>query len=653
MSTKTFPINFSRIFLLLLFAEILNFASFSNPGDTTWVTVWNNRKLTQYGNYDTSATYPSNKRYRKIRMHYILGRYSCPGSPQYCGSWDYTTQIYSRPIGKDSVEIARVITPYASDWLSQGRKHDYVVEVTDYASVLEGATAMRFNYSGYSWGFTITLKLEFIEGIPPMDAQSVTNIYDGYFTYGNPTLSIENNLVPKTFSYSTTTNKVFVKNSVSGHGSDVNGCGEFCDKFYQLSVNNNLVAMKQLWRKDCGLNDVYPQTGTWVYDRANWCPGAVVWPIYHDISTLTNANTNFTVNVDMETYTVSSASGGFNWVSQLLKYSAPNHSLDISIEDIKSPTKDPNYFRENPACMSPIVKIKNVGTNTITNVVFNYGLKGLTPLTYTWTGNLAFLAETEVVFPNSSALLSGSVAAVFQVSVVSVNGNSGDQNLFNNIYTSTTTPVDEFPSDFVVKLLTNKSTDPTTQKNEITWKLFDENGNTLVSRSGLSNNTNYYDTLKRLPIGCYKFVINDSGCDGLGWWANPNAGNGLMRLDYPGGGNNVFYYFPVDFGCNYTKYFVVKSQSDLVGIADSKNQSAFYLYPTPTDKFVTINKRHVIEKVMSYQFINTIGQVVLENISSEKNEDLIDVSALVNGVYSVKLRLENGTYLSQKLLIQH
>src|SRR4051812_28503056 len=103
-----------KIVLLVILAEVFNFSASANPGDTTVVTVFNLRKLTAYGNYDTVSTFPTNKRYRKIRMHYILGRYACPPSTQYCGSWDYTTQIFARPANNDSVELARVITPYAT-----------------------------------------------------------------------------------------------------------------------------------------------------------------------------------------------------------------------------------------------------------------------------------------------------------------------------------------------------------------------------------------------------------------------------------------------------------------------------------------------------------------------------------------------------------
>src|ERR1041384_8127326 len=116
--------------ILILFA--ISHKTEAAPGDTTWVTVLNLRTLDHYGNYDTSAVFPTGITWRKIRMHYILGRYSCPGNPQYCGSWDYTTEMYAMPANADTLEIARIITPYATDWLAKNKKHDYVVEVTDY-----------------------------------------------------------------------------------------------------------------------------------------------------------------------------------------------------------------------------------------------------------------------------------------------------------------------------------------------------------------------------------------------------------------------------------------------------------------------------------------------------------------------------------------
>lgn len=652
MKKFLFVQSIKKLSLLLLLAEVLSFSASANPGDTTWVTIWNQRKLTQYGNYDTSAVFPTNKRYRKIRMHYILGRYACPPGSQYCGSWDYTTQIYARPAGKDSVEIARVITPYATDWLSLGKKHDYIVEVTDYASALDGLTAMRFNYSGYSWGFTITLKLEFIEGIPPMDALSVKNVYDGYYPYGNVSNSIENYLVPKTFTYAATTARAFLKNTVSGHGADANDCSEFCSKYYNLKINNSQVSQKQIWRSDCGSNEVYPQTGTWIYERANWCPGAVVWPIYHDLTSLTSANTTFTVDVDMQTYTVTSPSAGFNWVSQLVKYSAPNYSLDVSIEDIVAPTDDDNYLRENPACKNPILKLKNVGTTPVTSVAFTYGLKNGVPLTYTWTGNLNFLQETNAVFPASTGILSSTLSNVFTASVVSVNGQSGDNNVLNNSYQSKTKPVTSLLKDFAVVMLTNNSLDPNTNFNESSWKLTNQSGSVIASRSNLANGTVYLDTLRNLPPGCYKFEVFDSGCDGLAWWANTAGGTGVLRLDYVNA-NNTIYSFPTDIGCGFTLDFIIEN-NNLVSVPKFASVNSVEVFPNPTNNkaFVTFDLNHA--QTVSYQLKDIAGKTIIEkSLYGVKTFcEHLDLTGMSEGLYVFTAKMEDGSQVTKKLVVQ-
>jgi len=131
--------------MIRTFVFILAFLELSSvmaaPGDTTWVTVFKDMKLDHHGNYDTTVSFPQGKRYRKIRMHYILGRYTCGGA-QYCGSWDYTTKIYALPAALDTVEIARVITPYATNWHQTNKSHDYIVEVTDAFGCVSSSTVI-------------------------------------------------------------------------------------------------------------------------------------------------------------------------------------------------------------------------------------------------------------------------------------------------------------------------------------------------------------------------------------------------------------------------------------------------------------------------------------------------------------------------------
>lgn len=638
----------SALFLTVLLASDLC----ASPGDTTWVTIYNLRKITQYGNYDTSAVLPTGKTYRKIRLHYILGRYACPTGSQYCGSWDYTTHVYARPAGADSVEIARVITPYATDWLAQNRKHDYVVDVTDYSSILKGNLAFRYAYDGYSWGFTLTLKMEMIEGTPTMNALSVKNIYDGYYAYGKTADPIESHLTAKPFQYSNPVAKVFVKNLISGHGSDDNYCSEFCSKYYELKINGTSVSQKQLWRSDCGKNDVYPQTGTWVYERANWCPGNVVDPITHDISSNTSAGSTFSVDIDMEPYTApnqANASAGFGVNSQLISCSAPNYNLDVSLEDIIAPSNDPNYFRSNNICSNPRVKIKNTGTATVNSVLFDYKLVGGQTYSYTWNGTLNFLEEKIVDLGPSLAMFNGNASNQFQVSINKVNG-SADQDSYNNTYTSTFTDVRSYPMPMVVYFSTNSSSSTVNPGyNESSWQILNDAGVVVASRTNNLNNKIFRDTIN-LPQGCYTFVSNDDGCDGISWWANSAGGTGTLRFT-----SNVtpqsYKTFNGDFGCQIMERFTVGYALSVKETVKAVN--TFQSFPNPASSVI-----NVLFDVSDYQDVSySIADVSGKQVQAGKFTDVsstiypINTSELSAGMYFVTCHFAKGDSVTKKIII--
>lgn len=644
------------LFSILLLSSLELFAA---PGDTTWVTVYENRKIDHYGNFDTTAVLPAaGKRYRKIRMHYILGRYNCAPGDQYCGSWDYTTLVYAKPANADTVELARIITPYATDW-NINRKHDYVVDVTDYAPILQGNLGMQYQYEGYSWGFTLTLKIEFIEGIPPMDAIAAKNVYDGYFAYGKTSDPIESHLTPKNFQYSAPAANAYLKNIISGHGMDNTGCGEFCSKYYQQMVNGSLLEQKQLWKSDCGLNDVYPQTGTWVFDRANWCPGEEVYPIYHDISGVTNPGTPFEVNMDFEAYTSPNQSntGGYNVVSQLITYKAPNHALDASIEDIIAPNSDPNHARSNSVCNNPIIKIKNTGTTPLTSLAIEYKLEGGSPATYNWTGNLAFMQEEIVDLGPANDIFANNSSNQFSVRFTNVNGQANDENALNDTYKSTFVHVKSYPSKFRVYLKTNNGSDPSNPAiNETSWNIKDASGTVVYSRENNQNGEIYIDTLD-LPTGCYTFEVNDANCDGISWWYYPNypvnPGTGQLRFIRETS-QGVLKSFSGDFGCQLKESFTVGYVLDVEEL-DKSQQQKFELFPNPASGNIQLLFEKQDNKNIKYQIADVSGKVIKsDNLKQTKSAvHTVETTEFKDGIYFINCSFEDGTSVSQKFIINH
>jgi hypothetical protein len=353
----------------------------------------------------------------------------------------------------------------------------------------------------------------------------------------------------------------------------------------------------------------------------------------------------------MEPYSTSTPSGGYNWVSQLIEYAAPSHTRDVSLENIVVPNNNENYVRQNPACANPMITVKNTGTDTVTEIVFSYGLPGGTPTTYTWTGSLGFEQDSTILFPPTAAAFVNTVTTTFEVSVVSVNGITGDNDLLNNIYRSMAPASKFFPKDIAIKFFTNASANMGTGFNESTWTLWDENGNEIASRNSLSNSTLYVDTLRDLPPGCYKFSIDDEGCDGLSYWANPNGGTGYLRFDYINA-NSTIYYFPGDFGCNTTVYFKV-AETNLVGLPANDLKNTIEIYPNPVQRNASLFIDLARKQEITYCITDVCGRPILRKKMNEGTSvETLDLEGLSGGVYFINVLLEDHSLITKKLVVQ-
>ncbi len=383
-----------RNFLLVLCAALfISHSSNANPGDTTWVQA-NMTQLTAPANFDTSIVFPNTGvTYRKILMIFTLGKYVCPGSPQYCGSWDYIVNNYIMTPGGDTMEISRLITPYAttSAYFPNTWTYNYVFDVTDYAAFLKSNATVRIGYGGYSYGFTANVRFAFIEGIPDRNVVGVQRLWHGQFEYGVASDPITNHVYPLTATVPAGTGSVEMKMRITGHGEDGNNCNEFCPNTYNVLLNNAVVTTQNFFRTNCGDNPVYTQTGTWVYNRAGWCPGALVNNIYN---TLPGAAGTYSVNVTFPAYTTISSSSGnstptYDIEAASVYYGGMNKVLDASLDEILAPNDDPSYARSNTVCGQPVIHVHNSGNTVITSLSINYGVTGSGAGNYVWTGSLA------------------------------------------------------------------------------------------------------------------------------------------------------------------------------------------------------------------------------------------------------------------------
>ncbi|MEM9023585.1 MAG: peptide-N-glycosidase F-related protein, partial [Bacteroidota bacterium] len=297
-----------KLYTFLCLALIASPALFAGTGDTTHVATHQQTHWTWWGGTDTTVLFPDDsKRYEKILMYYTLG---CPASG--CSEWDYTTKIEVRhDNGVDSlpqlIELARIITPYAGTY-SNDWKHTWTFDVTDYAPILRDSVTIRAFYGGWQNGFTVTIDFDFIEGIPPRDPLMVSNLYrsgPGGWKYGIAADPIESKLIPKDVAIPADAANTAVRFTASGHGFGNNNggnplnCAEFCEKDFMVKVDGVQRYSQAMWRDDCGMVALYPQGGTWLFNRANWCPGEKAIAYTHELTDFVTPGSTASLDIDL------------------------------------------------------------------------------------------------------------------------------------------------------------------------------------------------------------------------------------------------------------------------------------------------------------------------------------------------------------------
>ena len=229
--------------------------------------VWTILDSKQAGVADTNIVFPSYiGSFDNVR---IFLEYDCP--PEGCEPWDRINQQQVQGPTGEWFGFMRYITPYGVACSDEQ-------DITDYMSLFQGMVRLQLPYE---WRSVITLKMEYSLGTPAYKYSWVDEIWDpefGSYPFGDmanpqpvPVRNID--LMPNVES-------ARLKIINSGHGWGDNNSGnaaEFYEATHRINVNGNTEYTQHLW-EDCNPNPAScsPQNGTWFFDRAGWCPGALV-----------------------------------------------------------------------------------------------------------------------------------------------------------------------------------------------------------------------------------------------------------------------------------------------------------------------------------------------------------------------------------------
>uniref|UniRef100_UPI00358E1F49 uncharacterized protein n=1 Tax=Myxine glutinosa TaxID=7769 RepID=UPI00358E1F49 len=243
-------------------------------------------------------------RYTTLELDMAL---SCPGTrDESCPPWDHTIQLFicCRPKGAlCGQELGRWITPF------RRKIGHWLTTVSALLPLFDGDTC-RFTMKTVPWAksWLTSLHLRFSSPQPPQSGEQLLDRLRPstilpLFSGGTFNSSYNEKYSPLKFIPPPTTVKVELYAVITGHGSDENGCGEFCVTSHHFVINGKFTntrtfnnAGTPLGCAERVLSGVVPnEHGTWLYGRDGWCDGQEVQPWRVDITKQVSLYTSNTI----------------------------------------------------------------------------------------------------------------------------------------------------------------------------------------------------------------------------------------------------------------------------------------------------------------------------------------------------------------------
>lgn len=519
-------------------------------------------------------------------------------------------------------EIMSFVTPYGNglDLGPNGVMWEF--DMTDFVPILQGRKRMSMEYGGQNQE-EIDIRFVFIRGTPPRDVMDIQPIWP-LASHGMTTIFTDGAYEPRQILLDPLSAGWKIRSTITGHQQN----GEFIARWHFLNIDGGVQEAR--WRvwKECADMPVYPQGGTWLYDRAGWCPGVPSDLFEHEIGGQGTAGDSIEIDYGMDVVSNTSATNYLN-CTQLVTYGAPNFTLDAAITDIKRPNTNVRYRRFNPACNQPIVIIRNEGVTTLDSVDIVYNQQGGPTRTYRWRGTLDFMESAEVTLPVDNPTFWTGTAAVFEVSVNAPNGGT-DEQPDNDTYATPYNAWDAYSGtsiDFYWR--TNN------QPAQNVWRLYDEGGNVILQSSPFLVANTIYTEVFNLPAGCYTLKFDDAGDDGLYYWASPGNGTGYARMRENGITRETF---NPEFGRFFKHDFW--TDGNLIG-SEVERPEHILLYPNPSSGRYNLELEGFVDVQLGLEVYDMMGRIVWKQSlvagSAQWQKTEIDLSHCPAGNYLLKI----------------
>lgn len=199
----------------------------------------------------------------------------CPDIAGGCDDWDRVAWVEMQTPDGQWREIIRYTTAY-------GVPCHHSLDVSDFASWLQGEVPMRMFIDTWgTGGYDITLDFEFTKGLPQYLYSGIVPLWNGNFPFGDPAnLQLMDTLRLETPEDAAA---LSLKVVTTGHGwgnNNTSNAAEFYRAVHHIYVNGTEYEHIPWMQCNPNPDGCLNQKGTWAYNRAGWCPGAIA-PGYH------------------------------------------------------------------------------------------------------------------------------------------------------------------------------------------------------------------------------------------------------------------------------------------------------------------------------------------------------------------------------------
>lgn len=282
------------------------------------------------------------------------------------------------------------------------------------------------------------------------------------------------------------------------------------------------------------------------------------------------------------------------------------------------------------------LKVRNIGQDTIKSMVIDSRVFGISNIT-NWEGEIATFQTVEI--PNLPVLeLQNGIVNEIDVLIRSINGIPTDLREIRTF---------KKPLAGQNGLTLHLTLDKYGQ--ETTWNIKNSSGTIVKSGGPYTEGTT--DRLKVVDLtitesDCYTFTINDQYADGI------NSGYGVGGYFIVDGQGDTIVVSDGKFGASEVKKI---GYGDYIGLEEvSLNEVSMTIYPNPAKDNATIDITLSQNSVATIKVVDLMGRNVIElgtkSMKAGQNTIELNTSNLNNGMYFVKVALENGV-VTKKITI--